>query len=194
MDEQALDELFDSAFKHTIGLEGGFVDDPSDSGGATKFGITERVARANGYRGRMEDLELATAKRVARSQYWNVLRLDDVAQMSEAAAFELFDTSYNRGVGTAGRYLQTCLNAFNQLATQYPDIEVDGLVGPMTIAALAEFIEFRGSTGKLVLLRALNSLQGADYIELSQRRQKDERFVYGWILNRVRIEDEIETL
>jgi len=37
----------------------------------------------------------------------------------------------------------------------------------------------------LVLCRALNCLQGAYYIELAERREKDERFVYGWLKNRV---------
>ena len=39
--------------------------------------------------------------------------------------------------------------------------------------------------GEVVLVRALNSLQGAFYVELAEKRQKDEAFVYGWLLNRV---------
>ena len=38
--EQYLDEL--------IKREGGYVNNPADRGGATKYGITEAVARANG--------------------------------------------------------------------------------------------------------------------------------------------------
>lgn len=187
MNDDEITESFESAFKHTLGLEGRFSDDPKDSGGATMFGIKERVARANGYRGPMRELDVETAKRIARRQYWDTLRLDDVAAMSSAIAFELFDTGFNAGIGTAGRYLQIALNAFNREEADYPDLAADGIVGPMTIATLAEFLDFRGSDGKLVMLRALNCLQGAGYIELTQARPKDERFVYGWIRNRVAI-------
>ena len=37
------------------------------------------------------------------------------------------------------------------------------------------------------MIWSLLAMQGRCYIDLSQRRQKDERFVYGWILNRVEI-------
>ena len=33
---------FDQAFQKLIGHEGGFVDHPSDPGGATKYGISKR--------------------------------------------------------------------------------------------------------------------------------------------------------
>jgi len=36
-----------------IDVEGGYVNDPSGSGGETNFGITEAVARAYGYAGAM---------------------------------------------------------------------------------------------------------------------------------------------
>ncbi|KKM08171.1 hypothetical protein LCGC14_1726580, partial [marine sediment metagenome] len=49
---------FDSATKHTLGIEGDFSDDPADSGGATKWGITESVARAFGYSGRMQNMSV----------------------------------------------------------------------------------------------------------------------------------------
>jgi lysozyme family protein len=176
---------FDRAFDHTIGLEGVFVDDPSDSGGATRFGITERVARANGYDGPMESLPLDVAKQIARAQYWDTLRLDAVAELSPALASELFDTAYNMGIARAGKFLQEALNAMNREGSDYPDVTVDGLVGPLTTAALRAYVAIRGIQGTTVLLRALNCLQGAAYIELSQRRPKDERFVFGWLLNRV---------
>ncbi len=52
--EQYLDEL--------IKREGGYVTTPADRGGATKYGITEAVARANGFKGNMQDLPLDVAK------------------------------------------------------------------------------------------------------------------------------------
>jgi len=58
-------------------------------------------------------------------------------------------------------------------------------IGPRTLAALKTYIYIRKEAGCAVLHRALNALQGAFYISLVERRQKDERFVYGWFANRV---------
>lgn len=178
---------FETAFAETVGIEGDFSDDPKDSGGATRFGITEAVARANGYTGPMRDLPIEIAKRIARIQYWDALRLDQVTDVAPSIALEMFDTGYNMGVGRAGQFLQRALNAFNREGKDYPDLVVDGVVGNMTLHALRIFIAKRGPEGEAVLHRTLNCLQGAAYIELAERRSKDERFVYGWIRTRVGI-------
>lgn len=177
---------FDEAFDKTLALEGGFVDDPKDSGGATRWGITERVARANGYAGEMRDLPVQEARRIAKAQYWDTLRLDAIAELAPAIAHELFDTGYNMGIGQAARFLQTSLNVLNRQGADYPDQAVDGVLGPVSIAALRAYLAKRAAKGGMtVLLRALNCQQGAAYIALAERRAKDEAFVYGWLLNRV---------
>lgn len=176
---------FEAAFSETLGKEGSFSDDPNDPGGATKHGITERVARANGYSGRMEDLAEDEARAIAKAQYWDVLRLDDVEPHSIAR--ELFDTGYNMGVGIAGQFLQRALNALNRQETDYADLAVDGIVGPMTLQALRAFMAHRGEDGETVMLRALNGQQVCREIELAERASVQERFTYGRILNRVQI-------
>lgn len=178
---------FDAAFRKVVGLEGGYVNDPADSGGETKYGITAAVARANGYAGAMRDMPLHTAQSIYRRQYWDLLRLDDVDALSPSIAHEMFDTAVNQGVTVAGRYLQRSLNALNRQEADYPDVETDGLIGPQTLHALRVFLTRRGPEAEVVLMRALNALQGAGYVELAERRPKDERFAYGWLLNRVAI-------
>jgi lysozyme family protein len=91
----------------------------------------------------------------------------------------------NCGEYRAGQFLQRSLNAFNNGQKLYIDVKVDGIVGKGTRSALSEFIKNRGEEGEMVMLRALNCLQGAFYLELCEKRPKDERFVYGWLLNRV---------
>lgn len=59
-------------------LEGGYVDDPADSGGATNFGITERVARANGYTGHMRDLPRSKAAHIYAEKYWRSVHGDEL--------------------------------------------------------------------------------------------------------------------
>ena len=176
---------FDRALKHTLGIEGDFSDDPADSGGATKWGITEAVARAFGYSGEMQDLPPSLAQLIYRQNYWDLLKLDSVAELSEDIASEMLDTGVNCGIGFAGQSLQRSLTVFNRNGKDYSDLVVDGLIGRMTITAFRAFLDKRGLDGETVLLRALNGLQGTRYIELAEKRVKDERFVYGWFLNRV---------
>ncbi len=161
--------------------EGGYTNDPRDSGGATRFGITEQVARENGYQGPMKDLPLDLARRIYLIRYWHPLRLDDVLMFSPAIAEELFDSAVNCGTGTAGIWLQRSLNAL----TDGEPLLADGAVGNKTIAALQAFLQRRGDKGVRVLLRALNGLQVCHYITLVERRPKDEAFLFGWLLNRV---------
>lgn len=176
---------FDRALQHTLGVEGGFSNDAADSGGATRFGITEVVAREFGYKGEMSALPIEFAQQVYRAKYWDLLHLDLVAALSERVAIELFDTAVNTGVAFAGKSFQRALNALNREQADYVDVAVDGLIGPATIRSLRAFLSKRGGEGELVLFTALNCLQGSFYIELAERRAKDEKFLYGWLKNRV---------
>jgi lysozyme family protein len=178
---------FNTAYDTVLGKEAGYSNDPRDSGGATKYGITEAVARAFGFFLPMNMLTLEKAKAIYRAKYWDALQLDEVARLAPVVAGELFDTAVNLGTGQAGTFLQRALNVLNKEASWYPDVLADGRIGPMTLAALREYMGRRADEGQIVLMRALNALQGAFYVELAERRGKDEAFVYGWLLNRVEI-------
>lgn len=176
---------FDQAFIHLVGIEGNFVDDPSDSGGATKYGITERVARKHNYQGHMRDLPLDLAKRIYFVDYWVPAGCDRIQPNYPELAYELFDSVVNIGIATPVKWLQRALNAFNNTGTLYADLLVDGQFGPSTERALAAFYSIRKQEGEKILLAAMNSQQGSFYLGLVEQRQKDEKFVYGWFKNRV---------
>lgn len=177
---------FDTCFEDLVLKEGGYSDHAADRGGRTRYGITEAVARAAGYTGPMAELGLDTARDIYRRQYWLALRLDEVATLSLPIAAELFDTAVNQGAGTAARYLQVALNALNREGRDFPDMAVDGRLGPGTLAALRRYLEVRGRPeGGQVLLRALDCQQGAKYLALAAWDPRQEAFVYGWLLNRV---------
>lgn len=165
--------------------EGGYVSDSRDLGGETCWGITEAVARKSGYAGHMKDLPKLFAIQVYSNQYINEPGFDKVLAISPLIAEEMIDTGVNMGTGVPGVWLQRILNALNQQAKLYPDIAVDGHIGPSTLAALKSFIHKRGADGPKVIARALNCLQGARYIEISEKRAENEAFLYGWLLNRV---------
>lgn len=168
-----------------IEREGGYVDHPADRGGPTKFGITEAVARAHGYRGGMRRLTRTMAATIYRRLYWERPRFDKVAERAPKIGAELFDTGANMGPGVATSFLQRALNALNRGARDYADIAVDGRIGPATLAALEGFLGHRGTAGETVLLKALEALQGERYLRLAETRPANEAFLYGWLANRI---------
>ncbi len=180
-----------SIIDEIILVEGGFVHDPKDSGGATCWGITEAVARASGYTGNMKDLPKETAYKIYYDEYVVKPGFDAIVPLSEKIAAEVVDTGVNMGPAVAGKFLQQCLNAFNDESRDYPDVVVDGKVGKASISSLQAFLKKRKGEGKAagenVMLKGLNALQGARYIMLAETSPKNERFVFGWLANRVNI-------
>lgn len=164
----------------TIAKEGGYSNNPNDTGGATMFGITEHVARRNGYLGPMRDLPRNKAIAIYRQEYAIRPGFASVAEIYPRVGAELFDTGVNMGPHWPSLWLQMCLNAFNNQGALYPDVAEDGDIGPGTLRALRSFKAVRKDNGEIILLKALNSLQGARYIELTRARQKNEAFTYGW--------------
>ena len=142
-----------------IEREGGYVHHPGDRGGPTRFGITEAVARAHGYRGAMRQLPREEAVAIYKRLYWLRPRFDEVARRSPRIAEELFDTGANMGPAVAATFLQRALTALNRNGGDYADLVPDGRIGDVTLAALDAFLTFRGQqSGETVLLRALEAL------------------------------------
>lgn len=169
----------------TIGKEGGYSNHPADRGGPTKWGITERVARRNGYTGDMRDLPRSTAVAIYRNEYAIRPGFDAVAAISPKVGEELFDTGVNMGPDVPARWFQMALNALNNGGALYPDITEDGDIGPGTLGAFKSYLTKRGKDAESTMLKALNALQGARYIELSRSRSANEAFTFGWLRTRV---------
>lgn len=168
-----------------IEREGGYVNDPKDSGGETMYGITVAVARKFGWQHSMKSLTKEVAYNIYSSLYWDSLKLDDIEKLSPKLAEELADTSVNMGAVRAATFLQQSLNVLNNEGSYYKDLTVDGAIGNLSIAALKAFLKLRGKDGEVVLYNMLNCLQGAFYINLAERRKKDEKFIFGWFKNRI---------
>ena len=113
---------FNRAFDLLITHEGGFSNHPDDPGGATMYGVTEVVARAEGYTGPMRELTLDFAKQVYRKRYWDACRCD---QMPDVLRYPLFDAAVNSGPGQAIKWLQAAVG-----------VKADGTIGPVTQQAV----------------------------------------------------------
>jgi lysozyme family protein len=181
-----IDQIIDEVLRK----EGGFVNNPNDRGGATNWGITEAVARENGWTGAMRDLPRDKAREIYYRQYVRAPGFDAIIPISSAVAAEVVDTGVNMGPSVAGRFLQRALNVLNRRGRDFPDLLVDGNVGSRTIDGLRAYFRARGAQradAERVLLRALNAQQGERYIALAERDPRQEEFMFGWFLHRVRM-------
>jgi len=109
---------FDTAFDLLITHEGGFSNHPDDPSGATMYGVTEKVARAEGFTGSMRNFSLNDAKTIYRKNYWDACRCD---QMPDTLRYSLFDAAVNSGAAQAIKWLQTAVS-----------VKADGVIGPVT--------------------------------------------------------------
>lgn len=124
-------DAFETAHKFVARWEGGFVDDPHDPGGATKWGVTIRTLIAKGLdlnndgvinRKDVIDMTPEQAEAIYRKDYWEAAKCP---ALPGPLALVHYDTAVNQGVGRAARFLQQAAGA-----------TVDGAIGPMTLAAV----------------------------------------------------------
>ena len=154
---------FDVAFDILIRHEGGFVNDPHDRGGPTKYGITLRSLSE--YRNRQataEDVEALTldiAKAFYKSTYWGPLKLDQIR--SPYVALVLFDQAVLCGQKSAATKLQTSLGFSKP----------DGVMGPLTVAAVNK------ADGYSLAFDFLK-ISAASFLEFGAGQS---RYVTGWI-------------
>jgi lysozyme family protein len=172
----------DEIIAKTIGIEGGFSDHPLDSGGKTKYGITQALADKYHITYGIEDLPVEVALYVYSKEFWVPLRCEELLRISPEVTLEVFDTAVNTGPARAVGFLQRALNALNVNGKLYKDVMVDGVIGSRTIGAVQQYCVKRDPE---VLTKLLNCLQGAYYVSLVEQREKDEAFIYGWIKNRI---------
>lgn len=162
-----------------------------DSGGKTKFGVTEKAALAKkkfwhlyNWDGNMRTMPLQFAQDLYVDEYYLTPKFNLVAEVSQMIAQELFDSSVNIGPRMPSLWLQQLLNVLNNQQTFYKDIAEDGKIGSGTCAALRAYLSKRGKEGEKVLHNMLNVMQGYHYINLAIEKESQEKFLYGWF-NRV---------
>jgi len=163
---------FDNAFQILIINEGGYSNNPMDSGGKTIYGITQRdypdafAVCANLYKQKLFLLALDYARRFYKKNFWNDL-YKEIPDSS--LAFKIFDLSVNRSVVTAVKILQQVL--YYQFGKT---IKIDGQFGQITLGAI------KSVESQEILYKK--------YIELSEisyrRLKKFWYFGRGW-LNRL---------
>lgn len=120
-----MDRNFARALPLVLKHEGGFVNHPSDPGGATNKGVTlatfRRYVKPNGT---VEDLKAITDEQVATVYYRHYWAAVNAQALPSGIDYAVFDFAVNSGPARAAQYLQAVLG-----------VPQDGRVGPVTIAA-----------------------------------------------------------
>ena len=150
-------KTFDEIIEQVLEHEGGYVDDPTDSGGQTKYGISKRAYPD-------EDIKALTverAKELYKRDYWDRFK---VANLPDRIRHIYFDMCVNMGGGRATKILQEACNNKNSYK-----IDVDGGIGKNTIKASANLEDFR--------LRAYRVMF---YAELVMKKPEQMKFWVGW--------------
>jgi len=147
------DEIIDIVLEH----EGGYVNDPDDPGGETKYGISKKAYPDED----IKELTVERAKELYKRDYWDRYRTGD---LPDRLRHIYVDMCINMGGGRAIKILQEACNSKNS-----NKIDVDGGMGPMTIKSSASVEEFR--------LRAFRVLY---YAELIMKKPNLAKFWVGW--------------
>jgi lysozyme family protein len=124
-------ERFKKFFKEMLENEGGYVDDPHDSGGKTLWGIsannfpdTYRNVKQLFDEGQI-DLAKLTAMNFYYKNFYNTL-YDEIQDVQ--LAFRLFDFGVNAGVKRAVKILQNVMNE-----NYGYKLKIDGVFGELTL-------------------------------------------------------------
>jgi lysozyme family protein len=192
---------FEKAHRETMGKEGGYSANPSDVGGETYKGIARNfhpdsivwkyidnikvslplmpaygsssyypwTKNLNRYATANPALQMAVLGFYLEN-YWNLNRLDEVA--SQAVANQIYDWAVNTG-SRGNRWIQQALG-----------ITADGVIGPITVAAI-------NGADPVSLLLAAREYAKAHRLEVCARRPDQKQFLAGWLLRDGFSHDEI---
>jgi lysozyme family protein len=163
-----------------VALEGGFVDHPSDPGGATNWGITESVARQNGFTGDMRNLTKAQAKDIYRRQYIERPGFLPLVAIDAAVAEEVIDTGVNMGPARPTRFFRRAVNEV--CGTTLPIVPN---MDAVTVKAWGDCRANLGPRSCVAMLDSLDRQQRAEYDRLVRVNPRLRVFYRGWINHRV---------
>ena len=147
---------FNEIIKQVLEHEGGYVNDPKDLGGETKYGITKRFYPDVD----IKNLTIEQATEIYKKDYWDKNKVESLPQNLWHI---YFDMCVNMGKRTAVKVLQRAA------VNKGRNIEVDGGLGPMTIGAL-----------KGVELDRVRAFRVKYYVDLITARPEQEKFYLGW--------------
>lgn len=150
---------FHLALETVLEHEGGYVDDPDDPGGRTKYGISQRQYPDVD----IQALDIEGVRRIYKRDYWDPLRLDELED--QGVATKVFDMHVLTGKGAL--FLQRALRAVGS------PVKEDNRLGPITLATANQM-------SPESLLGALRS-ESAAYLRVISERPALRKYRRGWL-------------
>jgi len=163
MSEKTQLTTFNEIIEVVLEHEGGYVNDPDDLGGETKYGITKRFYPDVD----IKNLTKEQAKTIYHQDYWRPGKCDDVPPQLRHI---YFDMCVNFGISGAIKVLQETANG------KGANIDVDGKIGPNTIKAIQNL--------SLERVRAFRVLK---FAKIVINKPEQMKFWYGWYRRSLKI-------
>lgn len=162
MKEQEYSHIYNYAFDKLMKTEGGYVNDPSDKGGETKYGISKRS---------YPELNIALltkedAKKIYYDDYW--LKNNCHLIINILDSIKIFDMSVNFGVTKAMKIVQRAVKCFGL------ELIEDGIAGKNT----SEVINMLNYNCLYIILRVECA---SEYRVIVKSNPSQERFLVGWL-------------
>jgi len=157
------DERFEQVISSVFNHEGGYVNDISDNGGETKYGISKRCYPTID----IKSLTKEQAKAIYRKDFWEKYFYNKIIDINLAS--KVFNLAVNIGPQWAHRLLQRALRATGQQG-----IIEDGILGSATLSAV-------NSVSAKNLIVALKSEAAGYYRAIVAVRIDQRKFLNGWL-------------
>jgi lysozyme family protein len=153
---------FLKAFNYLMYHEGGYVKDPADPGGETRYGISKRSYPQLDIKNLTQD----QAKQIYFVDFWQKGKYEQIED--ENIAIKFFDLAVHTGIPQAVRLIQRALRA---AGTQVVE---DGLIGSITLSAI-------NKADPTDLLAALKSESAGYYRLIVSANPSQQKFIQGWL-------------
>lgn len=135
--------MFDKAIDYLLKNEGGYVNDPLDSGGETNFGISSKFLKSHPENPlcliNPKDITIDIAKKLYQQYFWEPFYFEKL--LDELLIIKVFDFGVNVGPRTALMKLQLAHNDIcgDDEAARYKHLKIDGILGPISIKSINNF-------------------------------------------------------
>lgn len=159
------------AVQYVLSNEGGFSDNPSDPGGATKFGISLRflqsISPSSKTLSDIEDLTLIDAQTIYETNFWDPIY--NLIESQQIANY-IFDMTVNMGSSISHKIVQQAICSVTCNRQLMPD---DGIFGSRTLSDVNQHSQY--------IIYPIRAIRADHYKLLVANNPNLGVFLTGWL-------------